>query len=236
MTQFFNEAVEFESEVRHKVLPVVFVDKLEPSSATPSVQNVTVFRAGGALVTVTNFVQGQEGQQIRILGDGLTTIAHNANIKNASLANLLLLTNTIYSYILIGNVWYQNGVGGSGSTAGEIVCNVDGSGSVITAGSVRYLEMPNLSGTITGGAIVGDVLGGTATIDVWLAASPTIPVVANSIVAAAPPTLLAGNQRAAVNVGTWTTVAFGPNSIIAFKVTANTLNTKITLALSITKS
>lgn len=235
MTQFFHEAVEFESEVRHKVLPVVFVDKLEPGNVTPSVQNVTVFRAGGTLVTITNFTQGQEGQQIRILGDGLTTIAHNANIKNAALANLLLVSGTIYSYILIGNVWYQNGTGGAGSVSGEIVCNVDGAGSVITAGDIRYLPLPNISGEITGGSIVGDVAGGTAEFDVWLSTSPTLPVVADSIVGAAPPELTAISQQEDVDVSTWSPIIFGPDDIIAFKVTVNTLNTKLTLSLSITK-
>ncbi len=232
MTQTYNEPVEFEAEVRFKVLPVVFVDKLKPSSVTPSVQNVTAFKAGGAVVTITNFAKGQEGQVIRILGDGLTTIANNATIINLGGVSQLLLTGVVYSYILLSNVWYQIGAGGGGAV-GEIVLSVDGGGAVIATGGIRYAEFPNLIGTITGAAIISDNAAGACTLDVWRATSPTIPTIANSIVAAAFPTL-ATVQRATVNVATWTKT-IPNNSIFGFKVLTNTLNQKITLAISYVK-
>ncbi len=233
MTKTYNEPVEFESEVRHKVLPHVFVDKLQPSSAEPSVQNVTVFLAGGIAVTILNFRNGQEGQRIDILGDGLTTVQDNADISNLGGINNLLVVDTIYTYILINNVWYQLFAGGGGGR-GNIIVSIDGAGSVITAGVQRTVEFKNLAGIITGAVIIGDVAGGSCELDVWRDDAPTFPVLADAITGTALPTLVADTYEV-VNVTSWLKT-FAANSIFTFVVNSNSLHTKITLTISYTKT
>ena len=59
-------------------------------------------------VTITSFTGGSEGQEIKILGDGFTTIANNSSIKTNTGANKLLQALKIYTFTLCLGVWYEN--------------------------------------------------------------------------------------------------------------------------------
>jgi hypothetical protein len=91
------------------VLAKTFVGNFQPGDTTPSVKNVTVFKAINiAPVTITNFVGGQSGQAISVLGDGMTTLTHGIFITCNTGANKLLLVGKIYRFTLIGAMWYED--------------------------------------------------------------------------------------------------------------------------------
>jgi hypothetical protein len=89
-------------------LPRIYVAKSK-AQATPSVKNILrlIFN-NVAPLDVTNFLQGQEGQEIIVLGDGQTTIKNNANILTNTAADKLLLADYIYKFVLFNSKWYED--------------------------------------------------------------------------------------------------------------------------------
>lgn len=90
-------------------LPTVNRDTLV-NSATPSVANRTVMIGSGHVVTVTNFLNGTDGQPLTIIGDGTTTVSNNANISTSTGANKLLAANKAYrfTYLVSTAHWYED--------------------------------------------------------------------------------------------------------------------------------
>jgi len=96
-----------EAPQTHSVLDKEFVATMK--GATPSVKNLVIFRGTNTgPVTVTQFTFGQEGQVIKILGDGQMTITNGANIKTNTGANKLLAANKVYTFTRMVSVWYEN--------------------------------------------------------------------------------------------------------------------------------
>jgi hypothetical protein len=91
------------------VLPIRFVGELTVGAANPSVLNVERWKAANTgAINVTDFIDGQEGQEIKILGDGFTTVNHNVNIKTNTGANKLLAANKVYTFTRFGTLWVEN--------------------------------------------------------------------------------------------------------------------------------
>ena len=103
-----NDPVVFNASVLFNILPTEGIGTFIASDTTPSVQNVRVWKAQGTVVTVTDFDNGAEGQVLFILGDGDTTISHNANIKTNTGANKLLAADRLYIFVHIDGIWYEN--------------------------------------------------------------------------------------------------------------------------------
>ena len=101
-----HDEIEFLGPSTFFVLPRVFISRL--TFTTPDVSNVSVYESHQASTTVTNFLNGAEGQTIRILGNGNTTISHNANIKTNTGANKVLAADKMYVFTLINGVWYED--------------------------------------------------------------------------------------------------------------------------------
>jgi hypothetical protein len=103
-----SNPIQFLSTVQFSELPSNPVQTPQNSATTVSVLNITrlKFTNTGA-VTVTNFLSGQDGQNILILGEGFTTVANNANIQTSTGANKLLVANRVYSFTLFGAKWYE---------------------------------------------------------------------------------------------------------------------------------
>jgi hypothetical protein len=79
------------------------------SDLTPSVRNVEKLKMKNiGPVTVTKFDEGQENQEISILGDGQTTIANNAFIKTNTGANKLLAVDKVYRFTMFNGVWVED--------------------------------------------------------------------------------------------------------------------------------
>lgn len=122
-----------EAPQRHVVLPLQYVSTLK-AVADPSVKNVLRFRASGEVITITKFREGQPGQEIKILGDGTTTVEENTSIVTNN-GDILLEADSIYTFTNIDGVWYLDSVavgsgGGGGSGEANTGSNV-GTGSQV---------------------------------------------------------------------------------------------------------
>lgn len=104
-----EEEVLFNNVVSFSTLPKTPVDKFKPTDTTPSVLNCNLWICQNiGAVTVTNFLNGADGQRIHILGEGFTTIANNANIKTNTGANKLLAANKVYRFTYFNNIWIED--------------------------------------------------------------------------------------------------------------------------------
>ena len=102
----------FESAPTFLALPKGFVQKLV--GATPDMTNLTNLLSHDAPTTITSFLKGQPGQTLVILGNGNTTISHNAVIKTNTGANKVLLADIVYRFTYFWNeatlsgIWYED--------------------------------------------------------------------------------------------------------------------------------
>lgn len=76
------------------------------TSIDVSNMNLLVFE-NVAPITVSELQGGLDGMEIRILGDGQTSIDNNATIKTSTGA-LKLLSLLIYSFTHYKGIWYEN--------------------------------------------------------------------------------------------------------------------------------
>ena len=112
-----TEQQQIEAPQKHLILPTPFVAIITPTKTTFSVLNIEkLICANTGAVTITNFTNGQAGQEISILGDGHTSVANNASIKTASGGTTLLAANKTYRFTAFpiditkpDIVWYQDG-------------------------------------------------------------------------------------------------------------------------------
>lgn len=99
------EQQQVEAPSSQLVLPYQFTGE-SASVVIPNVKNITRLKfKNTAPLTVTNFSNGQEGQELIILGDGQTSVANNANLITGG-AHLLNL-GEIYRFVLFDNKWYE---------------------------------------------------------------------------------------------------------------------------------
>jgi len=85
------------------VLDKRLVAHLKKSSTTPDVKNVEYWHAKNTgAISITKFLNGQEGQHLYILGDSQTTLVHGTGIDTIAGANLLMLTDKMYHFIYSG--------------------------------------------------------------------------------------------------------------------------------------
>jgi len=110
----------------------------------------------------------------------------------------------------------------------------DGNGSVITAGTILYVDCP-VSGTITAARLLADQ-SGSIVIDVWKDTYANYPpTVADTITASAKPTLSAAQKSEDTTLTGWTT-SVTAGDVFAFKVDSATTVTRVRVVLDITTS
>lgn len=117
---------------------------------------------------------------------------------------------------------------------GTVGITIDGGGSAITTGTKGYVECP-FAGTIVQATVLLDQ-SGSIVIDVWKDTYANYPPTdADSITAAAPPTVSAATNSQDSTLTGWTTsVAAG--DIFGFNVDSITTATRATLILKIERS
>lgn len=145
--------IQFEHEVRFFVLPFTNVASLLAGDTTPSVANLERLYSPSSATTVTDFTKGAEGQIITILGNGNLTVTNGTRIVTNTGANKVLEADQVYSFINLGDVWYE--VGGSASA------NVT-AGAPIDAFSVQagaYFVSQSVNGIAIGEQIELEVWG-----------------------------------------------------------------------------
>ena len=110
-----------------------------------------------------------------------------------------------------------------------IGASFDGQGSAVAAGSLVYVRVP-VAGTITSATLLADQ-SGSAVVDVWVDTYANYPpTVADTITAAAKPTLSAAIKGEDTTLTGWTTsVAAG--SVVAFKVDSCSTITQLNVQL-----
>ena len=93
---------------RQLILPTTFV-AVSKGNATPSVKNLIRLKfANVAPINVTNFINGQEGQELVILGDGNVTLIFDVTkIITNTLADKLLNDGYIYKLYNFDGIWYE---------------------------------------------------------------------------------------------------------------------------------
>lgn len=106
MSRLEHDEIIFLAPVIHSKLAKKFISTLK-TSTTPSVLDCEVWRSPSGPVSVTNFTDGADGQDLYILGNGNLTLVHGTSIKTSTGANKVLAANKIYHVKLIDNVWYE---------------------------------------------------------------------------------------------------------------------------------
>jgi hypothetical protein len=107
--QSIREATTFHAPVRFNIPPTQSSQRFVAADTTPSVLNHEYWIANNiGAVTVTNFDDGSDCHELRVLGDGFTTVANNANIKTNTGANKLLAANKVYRFTNFNGVWYED--------------------------------------------------------------------------------------------------------------------------------
>lgn len=91
------------------LLPIRFVGTLSRDSNNPSVKNVERWIAANTdPINIIDFRDGQDGQEIKILGDGVTTVNNNVKIKTNTAANKLLAPLKVYTFTKFEDVWIED--------------------------------------------------------------------------------------------------------------------------------
>lgn len=115
---------------------------------------------------------------------------------------------------------------------GVVGITIDGGGSSPTTGQKGYVICP-YSGQIIGATLVADQ-SGSCVIDVWKAAYPTVPTVANTITASALPTLSSAQITRDLTLASWATLVQA-NDVFGFNLNSVTTIQRVTLELLIRK-
>jgi hypothetical protein len=106
----------------------------------------------------------------------------------------------------------------------------DVAGAVLTTGVKGYLPVP-IGLTITGWTIIGDAVG-SIVVDVWKAAYPTVPTVANTIAGSEKPTLASAQVGQDLSLSSWTTT-IAAGDVLGFNIDSITILKQVTLVLNV---
>lgn len=99
----------FQGPVVFAELPQQPISEIARLDTTPSVLNRTRLKTRNTVATsITNFLGGQDGQEIKILGDAFTTLVNGTFIKTNTAANKLLAVNKVYTFSLWSGIWIEN--------------------------------------------------------------------------------------------------------------------------------
>lgn len=87
-----------------------FVATFKVADTTPSVLNLTKFKAGNIVAgNITYFDDGFDGQEISILGDGFTTLVHDVTkLLTNTLGNKLMSAGKVYRLTRFDSKWYED--------------------------------------------------------------------------------------------------------------------------------
>ena len=109
---------------------------------------------------------------------------------------------------------------------------INGGSSVIATGQQPGFFICPYAGIITGVTLIANI-SGSIQLDIWKAASGSIPTSANSIVASDPPNVSAAQQSTDTTLTGWTT-AITAGDVFAISVTSVSGITSVSVSLSIT--
>ncbi len=124
--------------------------------------------------------------------------------------------------------------GEDATNAAVLLIHIDGGGAPITTGVKLDTTFPDFDCEITGWELVADQLG-SIVIDLWLDSYANYPpTIADTITAAAKPTLAGAIKNRALSVPTWSP-SISQGDTLRVSVDSATTVTRVTLALSLIK-
>jgi hypothetical protein len=190
--------------------------------------------ASSAALTASAIVLGGgAGATPTVLGSlGTTTTLLHGNAGGAPTFGAVSLTADVSGVLPVAN----GGTGGSGNALIAAITYVfDGGGAVLTTGVKGDLLIP-FACTINSATLQADQ-SGSIVIDIWKKAYATSapPTVANTITAAAKPTLTTAQSSQDATLTGWTT-AITANDMLRFNIDSITTCTRVTLTLKVTKT
>lgn len=102
--------VVLEAPLTHTVEAKEFVGLFRAVDATPSILGSRKFKAGNVGANnITYFDDGYDGKDIYILGDGFTTVVHDAaKLLTNTAANKLLASNKVYHFTRYDGKWVED--------------------------------------------------------------------------------------------------------------------------------
>lgn len=139
-----SRELQIEAPQKHLILPNYFTGQFPRGVTTPVANNVERWHfENTSPVSVTDFLEGQNGQRLYLLGDGQTTLIHNVNkIWLFGEANKLLQLGKVTYLVRMKNVWREIFGGTAGGAATEISileCLADD--MVFTAGGAGVVQL-----------------------------------------------------------------------------------------------
>jgi hypothetical protein len=192
--------------------------------------------------TITNSSPSSGGTVTSVSGTGTAfgltltgTVTTSGNLTLGGtlavpIANITATGTPSATTFLRGDGSWATPAGGGGTAT--IGATIDGSGGTITIGQKGYIQVPYAC-TINSWRLIANA-SGSIVVDVWKAAAPTIPTVANTITGSALPTLSSQQTAASSTLTGWTT-SVAANDIIGFNVDSATTVSWVILQLLVTK-
>jgi hypothetical protein len=102
------DPVRFEGTVQFAELPEQPLEEVEVGVTVVDALNKTRFHFSNTVKTdISNFLYGQEGQEIILLGDGHTEVLNNTNIVNHSASAVKLDNGVAYKWCYMLGKWRQ---------------------------------------------------------------------------------------------------------------------------------
>lgn len=109
MTDRVTQEQTIEAPQTKQFLDKEFYRRFTAADATPSVVNLKKFKAGNSVANNVTYFDDGQGQDISILGDGFTTVVHNAaKIVTNTGANKLLAAGKVYRFTQYDKIWYED--------------------------------------------------------------------------------------------------------------------------------
>ncbi|HUD20872.1 MAG TPA: hypothetical protein VMQ44_02285 [Candidatus Saccharimonadales bacterium] len=174
---------------------------------------------------------GDSGTWGTILNDYLS-VEHNADgtLKKAGDISTALSTANTAKTTADSATTTANTASASAQTALKktITAVFDGGGTPLTAGAIARIHVPNAY-AIQAATMIADTVG-SASVDIWMATYPTVPTIANSIVASDKPTLTNAQTMQDTALTGWTTSILA-GSIIFFHLDSASTITQLTISL-----
>ena len=104
----FADPIDFLSPIR---LYQLIETPVELSAGVSSINVLNIERVelrNTIATTITDLTNGQIGQEVKLLGDGFTTMQHGTNIFTNTGANKLLAVNKVYTFTKFSTGWIEN--------------------------------------------------------------------------------------------------------------------------------
>lgn len=106
-----NDDIQFNGLIGFKNIPIQITTQWRTGVTTPSAFGVNVASTANTVpVSVTDIIGAVDGQYLRILGDGLTTIVNSARMRTNTGANKLLAASKVYRFTYFDSIhqWIED--------------------------------------------------------------------------------------------------------------------------------